>query len=311
MPLLPRLMPVAACLGLVACGGGGGGGGGLGDFVPETVESYEGFASDNDSESRLAGFSLRTRDDLLRIERVQGRRDNADGALRLDTEPYRFEIDADIPASGIARDGRGGRLEIVDTFFDVDGLGRAFDLTYGTGADDELIGVVGVVTAREDIPSNDLVNFGTEAVVTYADGASIVTLSGGIATVEADFALGSARVTARNFDDVRDAEGNAASAPFDRLDVRGAEVDGPVFEGGTFTFTDDGTVVRPTGEDPREDLAGVFLGPVDDFTRLVPGTEIGAVGVGYSQDSEDLDRYATIRFGGGATRLGRASQTAE
>ena len=136
-------------------------------------------------------------------------------------------------------------------------------MTYTQGADNRtVLGVFGIPTRAEDLPSSGTATYTGEAVLAYANlnGIRFVHSSTGRSVIEADFANGTVDINSK-YTTITDSNDNPVAVPvFDEIDHTGMVISGGTFTGGTSQFKSNGTNVDPVGANAVTLARGAFFG---------------------------------------------------
>lgn len=252
---------------LAGCGGSGGGGGTMTPpMMPAPGFTYQALDSSADVTSDLAGSAVRTNggNATLSVTSVTGTLKHDTGATTLNDGTFTL-TDPDGAQNNVLSDGSGGTstrgaLGFTGTYESV----VDYRTTYTQGGTTfDSIGVGGVVTRTQDMPSSGTATYTGEAVGTLVTGTQGFDLRSGTSTVTARFGSGTSGtvdVTMNGFT-VRDqASGATNNAPLDTVAVNGMTISGNGFSGGTLETSLNGSPVNVTGTNTSHLAQGNFFG---------------------------------------------------
>lgn len=258
----PLATTLASITLLAACGGGGGGGGGD-EIVNGPVGSYERIDDGGNRENRLGGFAITGGEEDVDLARLRGTFDGRTGAVSVSGGRVSLTDSDGADADGrLVDDDDPDRFAVFadDAFFGIDDFAVVGAIVRDTGGvDDEAsLGVIGITTDRRDLPTSGTATYtgGTEASWASIGGAQ-QTLRGS-SRIVSNFDTERVNVTL-DFDQVTDRTFTASSQPaVDRITMRGMEIDGNTFRGGTIRTFDDGDTA--IGSVEQAEAGGTFFG---------------------------------------------------
>ena len=240
-------------------------------FVYENLDSMAG------TPSALAGVALRANgdNDTVELVRQTGTLDHTSTEVTISDdivtdETLGFVENADISFTGT--------YEYVQAY--------EFGYTSG-GVTYESLGVGGIVTHADDVPTTGMATYTGEAearLETFAGGDDLdINYLEGSSTVEADFGAGILDVTLGNFTTTDDDGGFGTASPFNTIEITGMAISGNAFSGGDLALSNaqlDGSstpvdAAGITGTNTATTAAGHFFGW--DSTDSIPDEVAGGL----------------------------------
>ncbi|MEO0486469.1 MAG: hypothetical protein AAF092_11215 [Pseudomonadota bacterium] len=284
----------ASCALLTACGGGDTSTGTSSSSVTSPSVSYQSLSSTAAATSALAGAAIRSNGSTGTLDVVtiaNSSLTHNTGAATVNDGTYSL-TDADgFDANGRLSDGSStlspaagfsGRYEYV----------TPYSQSYSAGGTSYTVplGVVGVATAAADVSTSGSATYTGEAAGVVASGTTSYDLTGGTATVTANFGSGRVNVTTTGFTATQTG-GTASAVPVDTVSVANMSIAGNTFSGGTVTTLNGGAVVNVTGPNTTTAAGGAFFGfdATNNFPDEVGGViaqqgDNGLLGVGFVGD---------------------------
>lgn len=266
--LLTKALGLGAVCALAACGGGSTNSSG-GTTTPTPTSgsfTYQTLNSTADATSDLVGNAVRTNGSTAALDVT-----TSSGTLKHDTGATTISdgtvtlTDPDGASNSVLMDSSGatstqGTLGFTGNYDSV----TDYRLTYtANGTNFDSIGVGGVATRPQDMPSSGNATYTGEAVGTLVTGSQGFDLAGGTSTVSASFGTGTTgtvNVTMNGFT-VRDqASGTTNNAPLDVITVNGMTIADNGFSGGTAGVSLNGASVNVTGTNTSHSAQGHFFG---------------------------------------------------
>ena len=239
---------------------------------PISIPNYEPlFGSDATSLSPLSGSVVTARQNAAQVRGVTGRLRHGGGKLVVDDGLFKFADNDGFDANGEA-ENEGVVLRLVNPGGRYDHA-SLYSMQYSVdGQAYSAVDAIGVATRIEDMPMTGTARYTGDAVYAYTNQAG--TGFGGLGTYDArvDFAGGTVDSvvtvsTAQN----PFTRADVANPEFDRIDMRGLEIDGTAYFGTNMQLVSDNSVVQLTGANTTAQVEGHFYGAARDSTgRIIP-----------------------------------------
>lgn len=237
-----------------------------------SIPSYDPLlGSDTNNLSFLSGSVVTARQSSAQVRRVSGRVRHGGGKLVVDDGLFKFADDDGFDSDGEAENegvvlrlvNPGGRYEYAPLYsmeYTVDGESCS------------AVGAIGVATRLEDMPTSGTARYTGDAVYAYTNQSG--TGFGGLGSYDAsvDFE----RATLESVVTIRTAQNpftreNVTNPDFDRIDMRGLEINGTAYSGTNMQLIANNRVVQLTGANSTAQVEGQFYGATaDSQDRIIP-----------------------------------------
>ena len=241
---------LSAVLALAACGGSA-----------TTPTVYQSFIGTDVSSSTVGGDAIKNG----QVAQLSGSYQHDTGATKVSDGSYTLNDANGFDANDTLTDGvstiRADAVNFTGTY----DFARPFTQTNAGGFD--VLGIVGLATASQDIPSSNTVEFVGEAVGVLATNTQGIDMTNGTSQVFANFSTDKVTVTLSDFTMIDQLSGATITGPLDEINITNMTISSNGFQFGTATTRLEGTVVDVLGNSPQRSASGTFFGINADGTQ--------------------------------------------
>lgn len=281
---LSKTVPISllSCLALTACSGSGGSSS-SNEAVTAAVPSYQTLSSTNAGTSALGGATVAvdTTTGALINRTVSGEiTHNTDARTINDGVVNMVDTDGSGPGMPYYTDGTAEMyLQQALGSYDYEYINFATLIYPSNGKTYNAVGVIGIITRAEDMPTNKPQAEYTGGAYFFEENKSTAQRIGytfGTTKVLADFAAGKVSAT------VSGLQADSGTAKFDQVVMNDMDISGNGFSGSNVTLLLNGQTVSPTGTVETRGVTGTFFGY--DAATGTP-SEVGGVAQITGQDT--------------------------